>query len=41
MPSSSENRKVITDLFGEIRPLSIGPYNYWYTYLEEAVYFCY
>jgi hypothetical protein len=40
MSSSSEDEKAITDLFGQIPILDRGPYQYWYAYLEEAVY-CY
>jgi hypothetical protein len=38
MPDICEHERIITDLFDKIQLLNIGPYNYWYTYLEEAVY---
>jgi hypothetical protein len=38
MPDNCEHERIITDLFNEIQLLNIGPYNYWYTYFEEAVY---
>lgn len=40
MSTLQEHERTITDLFGQIPVVDLGPYNYWYAYLQEAVY-CY